>query len=113
MNFLLEKSSDVTIKRTEAFMRVFLRNYDMLAPRPSLLFKRRTLIALGSAMLLQSGFYAADLNDKTIRRAADSGLGCLRAAGDSEEEIDTTWLDETLTEYEALFAKVIEMCSAR
>ncbi|KAF8817267.1 hypothetical protein BYT27DRAFT_7153412 [Phlegmacium glaucopus] len=112
MNLLLGKS-EIAIKRTQSFIRVFLRNYDRHAPRPSLRFKRQTLIALGIAMLNQSAFFATDLESGAVKRAVHLGLGCLRAAGDSEQEIDTTWFDETLTAYEALFEKVIMVSSAR
>ena len=115
MNFLLGEPSETAIKRTQTFIRVFLRNYDMHALRPSLRFKRQTLISIGTSMLLQFAFFTTDLKDTAIRRAIDSGLGCLRAAGDSEQEMDTTWFDdsETLTVYEGLFEKVTKMSSTR
>jgi hypothetical protein len=50
-----------------------------------------------------------ELADGMLQRAIKSGLGCIRAAGDLETDIDKSWLLEAHGAYERLFERVVVM----
>lgn len=89
-----EQSADAdALSRLHTFSTVFIRARLLHAPARSPLFKRNILLAHARELLSSSRFFD-DLDEITRKRAIESGLQSLRAAGESETDIDLALLDE-------------------
>ncbi|KDQ13599.1 hypothetical protein BOTBODRAFT_188338 [Botryobasidium botryosum FD-172 SS1] len=100
--FLRTTSKD-TLRRTGSFTRALLRSYGLHAPTPSLYFKRQALLAHGRSLINHVGFYEKELSEEMKDRALSAGLACMRAAGESEHGIRSSFFHDDLADYESLY----------
>jgi hypothetical protein len=114
---LLEtNSTDSAKKCTTAFTRTLIRNYGQVrADVPSPQFRRYALLSYGYLTISLLHWAPEFQEDHAMKkRALDSGLRYLRAAGDSVETMDMSIFDlEAEAPYEDLFEEARAIITVR
>lgn len=106
---LNSKSSQMAVTKTKAFITTLLRTYAQHAPRPSPYFKHQTLVAHGRELVIARDLFANELDEPSKQRVVKAGLRSLRAAGDSEADIDLSCLDDEDGDYPSLKEGVLAL----
>ena len=95
---LKPQCSNSTSTKTSSFIAKLLHSYfhDAQVSGPSSLhFKRNALIAHGRELVNSLEFFAQDLDEASKERVLEAGIKCLRAAGDSELNLNLSTLRGT------------------
>jgi hypothetical protein len=96
-----------------SFTTLFLESYSKRSAAPSLYFKRQALLAYGRELINAVEFLASELDGPSKQRALHLGIRSLTAAGDSENELDYSVLQDPDDEFSALNQHVISMLHAK
>ena len=109
MIILKTESTASALRNTRLFIVTLLRSYANHAPAPSLYFKRQALVSHGRELVNTLAFQEAELDNVTKERALNAGIKSLRAAGNSENDLDLSVLEDTNERYEFLYEGIIAL----
>lgn len=90
------------LRNIQSFIVNLLQSYTDHASPPSSHFKHKALIAHGRELVIALDFLASDLDDASKERVLNAGIRSLRAAGDSENDLDLSVLEDMDGYYERL-----------
>lgn len=111
MILLKTESTPSALRNTRSFIVTLLQSYANYAPAPSLYFKRQALVSHGRELVNTLAFQEAELDDATKERALNAGIKSLRAAGDSENDLDLSVLEDTNERYNFLREGIVVLLS--
>lgn len=79
-----------------SFLDVLLGVYTQHATKPSSHFKRQALVAYGRELVTAVEFFGSDMDDQSLERVLNTGVRSLRAAQESESEMEPSILNACL-----------------
>lgn len=89
---IIHRSSEPVLAVLQLFISDFLQSFVANLPAPSAYFKRRALITHGRKLVNSSNVYSDKLNDAAKGIMIQAGINSLRAAGQTETDIDLSIL---------------------
>jgi hypothetical protein len=99
---LNSKSSQPAVENTKTFITTLFRTYGLHAPPPSPYFKHQVLTSHGRELVTALELFANELDEPSKQRIVKAGIRSLRAAGDSEADINLSCLGDEDNDYPSL-----------